>query len=78
MISPLMLLDVTLIIKLLKNGKLLSLCYLVVTLTIKLLKNDKLMKFCYLCEDSEDLKPDVDAVKVLIEDSEDSEVFLLS
>lgn len=38
------------------------------------------MKFYYLDEDSEDLKPDTDVVKVLTEDSEDSVfsfVFLL-
>ena len=49
-----------------------------VTLIIKLLKNDKLLKFCYLAKDSEDLKPDTDVVKVLSEDSKDSEVLLLS
>ena len=43
------------------------------TLTIKLLKNDKLLKFCYLVEDYEDLKPDVEVIKVLTEESEDSE-----
>lgn len=46
-----------------------SLLFLDVTLIIKLLK------FCYLAEDSEDLKPGVDSVKVL---TEDYEVFLLS
>ena len=51
MIFPLLLMDVTLIIKLLKNGK--------------------LLKFCYLDEDSEDLKPYADVVKVLTEDSKD-------
>ena len=30
------------------------------------------MKLGYLAEDSEDLKPDIDMVKVMIEDSEDS------
>ena len=51
--SPLLLLDVTLIVKLLKNGK--------------------FLKFCYLAEDSEDLKPDIEVIKVLIEEYEDYE-----
>ena len=44
-----------------------------VTLIIKLLKNGNLIKFCYLAEDSEDLKPDIEVIKVLTIDSEDSE-----
>ena len=44
-----------------------------VTLIVKLLKNDKLLKFCYLAEDSEDLKLDVEVIKVLTEESEDFE-----
>ena len=52
MFFPLLLLDATLIVNLLKNGK--------------------LLKFCYLAEDSEDLKPDVEVIKVMTEESEES------
>ena len=38
-----------------------------VTVVIKFLNNGKHMKFCYLNEDSEDLKPYADMVKVLAE-----------
>ena len=44
-----------------------------VTLIIKLLKNGKLLKFCYLDEDYEDLKPDIEVIKVLTEESKDYE-----
>ena len=46
-----------------------------VTLITKLLKNGKLLKLCYLAEDSKDLKPDVEVIKVL---TKDYEVLLLT
>ena len=44
-----------------------------VILITKLLKNGKLLKLYYLAEDSKDLKLDVEVIKVLTVDSEDSE-----
>ena len=44
-----------------------------VTLIVMILKDDKLLKFCYLAEDSKDLKPGVEVIRVLTKDYEVSE-----
>ena len=46
-----------------------------VTLIIQLLKNGKLLKLCYFAEDFEDIKSDVEVIKILTEEYEDSEYF---